>query len=137
MVSIVAVALVAAIIALPDLLRDAGSAAQANDAQSYADREIAGGNGIVVDQEAAYAARALIPPDEGYHVAIDPDYDGGTDLTHDHLAGYFRYFLLPRRPREGAARWIVCYGCNIAEYGPGAEVVWRGAEDISILRLGS
>ena len=46
---------------------------------------------------------------------------------------YFRYFLMPRRPVQGAV-WIVCYGCDIAEYDD-AEVLWRGPEDTSIVRV--
>lgn len=134
---IIAIAVTAVASGVPTLLRDAGSEARRNDALSFSDREIAGGNGIVVDQEAVYAARALIPEGASYHVAVDPDYEAGTELTRDHVASYFRYFLLPRRPLEGGAQWIVCYGCNLAEYGPDADIVWRGEGDISIVRVGS
>jgi hypothetical protein len=134
---IVAIASVAVLVAYPSLIRDVGSEAEANDALSFPDREVAGGNGIVVDQAAVYAARALIPEDESYHVAVGAGYEGGTDLTRDHVASYYRYFLMPRRPVEGGASWIVCYGCDLSEYGPAAEILWRADDDISIVRVGT
>lgn len=131
----VVVALGAVGVGYPTLLRDSSADARANDALAFADREIAGGNGVVVDQTAVYAARALIPEHAAYHVSVGPDYEG-TDLTLEHVAGYYRYFLMPRRPVEGA-RWIVCYGCDLDAYGPGADVVWKTEADISIVRLPS
>ena len=128
-----AVALVAVVLAYPGLLRDLDDEASGNSALSFADREVAGGNGLVADQVAVYAARGLIPEDERYHVAVSPDYEGGSDLTVDYVDSFYRYFLMPRRPAEDAP-WIVCYGCDVAEYGDEAEVVWRGDDDISILR---
>jgi hypothetical protein len=135
-VFLVATAMIAALVTYPGLIRAQGDHATRNSAQSYIDREVAGGNGLVADQEAVYAARALIPADATYHVAIAPDYTGGDELTHDHVASYFRYFLLPRRPAEGAP-WIVCYGCDLTEYGPAVEVLWRGDDDISIVHVSS
>ena len=132
--ALVAIAALTVVVSYPFVLRDVGDEASKSESLSFSDREIAGGNGIVVDQTVVYAARALIPEDESYHVAVAPDYAGGTDLTRDHVASYFRYFLMPRRPAEGAA-WIVCYGCDITEYGDRAEVLWRLDEDISIVRV--
>jgi len=135
-VALVAIAVVAVLVSYPFVLRDIGDEASTSGSLSFSDREIAGGNGIVVDQTVVYAARALIPEDESYHVAVAPDYAGGSDLTRDHVASYYRYFLMPRRPVQGAG-WIVCYGCDVAEYGDRAEVLWRLDEDISIVRVGS
>ena len=135
-VALVAIAVVAVLVSYPFVLRDIGDEASTSVSLSFSDREIAGGNGIVVDQTVVYAARALIPEDESYHVAVAPDYAGGSDLTRDHVASYYRYFLMPRRPVQGAG-WIVCYGCDVAEYGDRAEVLWRLDEDISIVRVGS
>jgi hypothetical protein len=133
---LVAVAVVAVIVAYPTMVREVGSEASTSGSLSFSDREIAGGNGIVVDQSVVYAARALIPEDENYHVAVAPDYAAGGDLTRDHVASYYRYFLMPRRPVQGAP-WIICYGCDVAEYGAGAEVLWEGDENISIVRVGT
>jgi hypothetical protein len=135
-VFLVATAAIAVVVTYPGLVRESGDEASTNSAQTYIDRAVAGGNGLVADQEAVYAARALIPTDAAYHVAIAPDYTGGDELTQAHVASYFRYFLVPRRPAESAP-WIVCYGCDLAEYGPDAEVLWRGDDNVSIVHVPS
>ena len=81
-----------------------GDDASRNSALSFADREIAGGNGLVADQAAVYARAELIPEDATYHVIVGPGYEGGSDLTRAYVDSYYRYFLLPRRPADGARR---------------------------------
>jgi hypothetical protein len=125
---LVATTAIAVVVTYPRLLREGGDDAAKNSAQTYVDREVAGGNGLVADQQALYAARALIPPDATYHLAIAADYTGGDELTQGHVASC--------RPEERAP-WVVCYGCDLADYGSAAEVLWRGDEDISIVRVGS
>ena len=133
-VFLVGVTLGAVVLEYPSVLRDAGRDASRNSSLSYADREIAGGNGLVADQLAVYEAKGRIPVGETYHVVVSPSYVHGSSETVEHVAGYYRYFLLPRRPAEDA-RWIVCYGCDTASYGARAEVVWEGDDEISIMRL--
>jgi hypothetical protein len=133
-VFLVATAALAALVRYPGLLRELGSDALRNAALSYSDREIAGGNGLVADQGAVYAARGLIPRDASYDVAVGSEFEGGSDLTKDYVASYYRYFLLPRRPRERAP-WVVCYGCDLAEYGSSAKVLWEDRYGISIVRV--
>ncbi len=135
---LVATATASVVVGYSRLLRELGDDASRNSALSYADRDIAGGNGLVVDQAVVYAARGLIPSTAPYHVVVGQDYKSKSALTQGHVAGYIRYFLMPRRPVEGGAAWVVCYGCDLTEYGPDAEVVWREAEeDISIVRVRS
>jgi hypothetical protein len=124
---------VAVVVGYPTTLKDRSDAAARNAALSYADREIAGGNGLVADQQVVYEARARIPPDATYHVAVDQNFQAGSDLTVPYVAGYFHYALMPRRPAEDAP-WIVCYGCDLAKYGE-SEVVWRNDDGISIARV--
>jgi hypothetical protein len=131
---LVASVAIAVVVTYPRVLGDFGDDASRNSALSYTDRDIAGGNGLVADQVAVYAARGLIPDDTTYHVAVGPDYSGGSELTRDHVASYYRYYLLPRRPAEKAP-WIVCYGCDISEYGANADVVWEDDEGISIVKI--
>jgi hypothetical protein len=133
-VLVVAVTIAAVATKYPALLRDLGQEADGNSALSYADREVAGGNGLVADQTAVYAARGLIPTDETFNVVVDPSFEGGNDETVRYVASYYRYFLMPRRMTE-SARWVICYACDRAEYGDTAEVVWEGEEGISILRV--
>ena len=136
MLLLVATTAIAVVVTYPRLIREEDDDAAKNSAQTYVDREVAGGNGLVAEQGAVYAARALIPSDATYHVAIAADYAGGDELTQGHVASYFRYFLVPRRPEESAP-WVVCYGCDLSEHGADAEVVWRGEEDVSIVRVRS
>ena len=133
-VFLVVTATVAVLVRYPSLLRELDVGASRNSALSYSDREIAGGNGLVADQTAAYAARAIIPEDDDFNVVVDPGYAAGSDLTVDYVASYYRYFLMPRRLAE-AAPWIICYGCDLGEYGSSAKIVWQGSDDISIVRV--
>jgi hypothetical protein len=133
-VFLVALASAAVLYELPGVVQDFEEEAATNSALSYSDREIAGGNGVIADQSAAYAARALIREDETFHVAVGAAYTGGTSLTAPYVESYYQYFLMPRRPADDA-RWVVCYGCDVAEVEPEAEVVWRGSDDISIVRV--
>ncbi len=133
-VFLVAVTAVAVLLRYVDVLRGFQADASTNASLSFSDREVAGGNELVADQTAAYAARAIIPEHDSYHVAVDPGYAGGGALTVDHVAAFYRYFLLPRRPAESAP-WVICYGCDLEPYGPNATVVWQSPENICIVRL--
>jgi hypothetical protein len=108
--------------------------ADKNSALSFSDREVAGGNSIIVNQEAAYEARALIPPTEHYRVRTGPRLRNATALTATYVESWYRYFLMPRRPAADA-RWIICYGCDLAELGPRYDVRWRDSNGISIGHL--
>lgn len=131
---LVCVAAVAVVVRYPAVLREADQDASRNSSLSYADREVAGGNGLVADQAALYEARGRIPKNETYHVAVGTGYEGGSDLTVPYVESYYQYFLMPRRPAEDA-RWLICYGCDLEQYGSRAEVVWQSSEDITIARL--
>src|SRR5438093_7300229 len=78
--------------------------ATTNSRLSLADRAIAGGNSIIVDQQAAYEARALIPRSESYRVVTGSPVKDATSLTATFVGTWFRYFLMPRRPAD-EARW--------------------------------
>ena len=133
-VFLLAVTLVAAAIRYAPSARDLHQTASRNSALSFSDREIAGGNSVLPDQTAAYEARGLIPEDETYHVAFGHDYAEGTPLTRPYTESYYLYFLMPRRPSDDPS-WLICYGCDLAEYGDRARVEWRGPDDVSIVRI--
>ena len=133
---LVAAALVAVVIRYPGVLRDANSDASSNSGLSYADREIAGGNGLVADQDAVYTARGVIPEGDTFRVDVGPEFKGGSELTRPYVESYYRYFLLPRRSAEDA-QWVICYACDLARYGSDVDVVWEGTEGISIARVGA
>lgn len=108
-----------------------GDTASANSRLSYADREIGGGNSIVVDQEAAYEARGLIPPSAQYRVVTGGRLKNAAPLTGSFVDGWYRSFLIPRRPSP-TARWVICYGCDVGALGGSYVVRWQDTNGISI-----
>jgi hypothetical protein len=110
-----------------------GDTAGRNATLNFDDREFAGGNSLVVDKRALYEARALIPEDGSYRVATGPGVEGATELTEPYIDQFARSFLMPRRPKPDAS-WILCYGCDVSELGPGVEVVWENGAGIALAR---
>jgi hypothetical protein len=108
-----------------------GDRAHANSELSYTDRALAGGNGIIVDQEAANEAQVLIPRSATFRVRVSA-VRNATPLTSTFAESWYRYFLMPRRPAADA-HWVICYGCDTSELGA-YSVRWRDDEGISILR---
>ena len=108
--------------------------ARRNSRLSYADREFAGGNGIVVDQEVLYQARARIPESATYHVKVVRRVTGATDLTVPYVSSFATYFLMPRRQAEDAP-WVICYGCRRSDLPERAHIVWAQGAGISIARI--
>ena len=133
-VFLVLVTAVAAVFAYPGVIHELGDEASSNSRLSFTDREIAGGNGVVDDQRAVYEARARIPVDGTYQMAVSDDFVAESALTNLYVANYFEYFLMPRRPAEGAP-WVICYGCDVDAFGAGATEVWTNDEGISILEV--
>jgi hypothetical protein len=111
-----------------------GDTATSNSSQSYDDREIAGGNSVVVDQVAAYEARGLIPRSATYRLVTGPGLRTSTELTQTFVGDWFRYFLMPRRPRPDA-RWVICYGCDTAALGGSYAARWADDKGISVGQL--
>lgn len=124
-------AAVAALIHYPAALSELSDIVRDNSTQSYADREIAGGNAVIPDQALAYAARAIIPETESYEVVLGEPSEDWSELTAQHAPGWLRYFLMPRRQVVGAS-WVVCLRCDRAALG--AEAVWEGDAGLAILR---
>jgi hypothetical protein len=108
-----------------------GDTATTNSVLSYDDREIAGGNSLIVDQTVAYEARRLIPEDAEYRFIIGSGLHKRTPLTENNAEGWFQYFLMPRHPQPGA-NWIICYGCERAQIGGSSVVRWHDEDGISI-----
>lgn len=113
---------------------EADDRAGENAALSYADRNVGGGNSIVADQSAVFEARGRIPENEPFEVVVGEPVEGWSELTQAFVASWFRYDLLPRRPRRGA-EWVICYACDRATLGE-VEVVWEGDDGTAILRRG-
>ena len=119
----------------PRAIDQLGDDASRNASLSFADRDVAGGNSIVPDQFVAYEARALIPEEERYRVAVGPNLKDKTDLTERFAYPWMTYFLMPRRPSDSAS-WVVCFGCDTSELGGPFKVLWQDEEGISIGRVG-
>jgi hypothetical protein len=130
----VVIALAVGVVYYVKALSQLGDSATRNSAQTFEDREIAGGNSILVDQRVAYEARALIPESETYRVVTGSNLRERTVLTEAYAESWFTYFLMPRRP-SGEARWIICYGCAPSTLGAPYEVRWQNRKGISIGRL--
>ena len=127
-------ALVAAVLVrYPVAVRDAGRSARDNSALGYLDREIAGGNSVVVEQLAMVEARGSIPTDASYEVIVGEPTAAWSELTSRFITGFALSYLLPRRQEPGAP-WVLCYGCDRSQL-PGAEVVWEDLEQgIALLK---
>ena len=128
----VAVTVVGVLIQLPGVLRDAHRDARKYVGLSYADREVGGGNSVVVDQTAVYVFRALIPKDETFEVLVGEPQPDWSNLTQTSTLDWFRADLVPRRIEAGAP-WVICYACDRAAVGE-ATVMWEGRGGISLLR---
>jgi hypothetical protein len=128
----IALAMTIASIYYAKALSRLGDRAESNSALSFSDREIAGGNSVVIDQEAAYEARVLIPASARYRVLTGDRIRNATSLTLAFVDGWFKYFLMPRRP-AGDAHWTICYGCELSTLVPPGQVRWRDVNAISII----
>ena len=127
----VVVVAIAVLVRYPDAFRAANANARANASLDLLDSQAGGGNSVIPDQRLLFEARALIPPDGTFAVAVGPRQDGWTDLTATYAETFLRYFLLPRRA-AGDARWILCFACDRGGYRDG-RVVWEGEDGLSIL----
>jgi hypothetical protein len=132
MVLWLALVLSALAVRYPDTFRAANQTARANAALDLLDREIGGGNSVIPDQEVLLEARARIPVNATFAVAVGEPQQGWTDLTATYAETFFRYFLLPRRVGPNAP-WILCLACDPNAF-PGTRPVWKGENGIVILR---
>jgi hypothetical protein len=127
---------VALVVRYPAAIRDAGRSAGDNSALSYLDRDIAGGNSVVVDQLAMVEARGSIPKDGTYEVIVGEPTPAWSELTATFAGAFALSYLLPRR-QEAGAPWVLCYGCDRSQL-PGAQVVWEDVEQgVALLKRAS
>ena len=134
-VYVAAAALLLVAVELPKAVRGLGRDAATNAALSYADRDVGGGNSVIADQLLAYEATSIIPRRASYRVVIGPRLTKHATLSTASLQGWLRYFLMPRRPADGAT-WVVCYGCDQSRLGAPYKPLWSDEYGISVGRLG-
>jgi len=127
-----ALALGLVVVRFPQSFADANRTARANASLDLVDRAIGGGNSVVPDQGLLLEARARIPPDETFRVALGERQTGWSDLTAPFAETFATFFLLPRRT-DPDAEWILCFACERAEF-PAADAVWEGEYGLSLLR---
>jgi len=132
----VATSLVVLTVELPKAVGRLGDSARSNAALSFADRNVAGGNAVLADQQLAYQARLIIPPHASYWVVTGSKLTKQAALPVSSMPGFLHFFLMPRRPVDGAS-WIVCYGCETSRWGNRYEVLWQDDYGISVGRLRS
>jgi hypothetical protein len=130
----VGVSIVFGAIYFPRALSGFHETASNNSALSFSDREVAGGNGIVADQEAVYQAQAIIPRNAKYRVVTGSALKKPAPLTLAFVETWYRSFLMPRRTAADA-RWIICYGCEVSKLGRPYAILWQDDDGISIGRL--
>ena len=118
----------------PQAFAGANRTARANAELDYLDREFGGGNSVLPDQTIAIEARARIPEDDAFVVAVGAPREDWSELAvPDAIDTYMRYFLLPRR-HDDDAPWVLCFACDPNAY-PGSEAVWADEESgMAILR---
>jgi hypothetical protein len=122
------------VIYYPRTIQSLDRRADENSSLSFQDRAIAGGNGVVVTQDALVYARAVIPRDASYQVVVGPNLPDQKRQFLAFVPDFFRYYLMPRRP-SNAPSWIVCYGCERSRLGDRFQVVADIGEGIAIGRL--
>ncbi len=105
-----------------------------NASLDYADRQVAGGNGVVGSQALAYQARAWIPEGAEYTVVVGPALQGQTELTPLYAADYLRYFLFPR-VQDADASWVLCYGCDETALRGSYERLFDAGDGMTLGRL--
>jgi hypothetical protein len=117
----------------PDVFRDANATARANASLDWVDRQLGAGNSVLPSQSIAVEAMGRIPESDAFTVAVGERRPGWSELAVPYVIdAYMRYFLLPRRARPDAP-WILCFACDRADHA-GAEPVWEGEDELSILR---
>lgn len=132
-IGIVVVACAVAAAYYVNAIRDLDTKASDNSALDFQDRQIAGGNAVVISQDPLAWARALIPPTATYRVVTGPHLSETTGFEI-YVWEYFRYFLMPRRPSDDAS-WIICYGCDASQWGDSYEVLADAGNGVTVGRL--
>lgn len=118
-------------------LRELTNLASANAELSVADRRLAGARALDISGDFLLWADAVVGEHETYRVETGSNVVVSTPVTLEAVRGYVRYLLQPRRPTTMRdPDWLLCYGCDLAEWPTFAEV-WSDGVGIAIGRLDS
>jgi hypothetical protein len=117
-VLVVAAALVCGLVEFPSAFRELQGRASANAAQPAELRPLAGARGVDISSPFMLAAAAVIPEDGTFVVVTGPHISVSTPITLTALAPFMQTWLLPRRAVDSkSAQWLLCYGCDLSQWG--------------------
>jgi len=112
------------------------SNADQNAARGYLNHLYADPHNILGRPKVFVDALAWMPEDATYAVITGPRMDVRGSLARPLASAYLRFLLLPRRRTEPAsARWLFCYGCDVASLGGRFQVLSDGGQGILFGRL--
>lgn len=124
---------ISALVSYPSRVGDLGRVASDNSALSFQDRLIAGGNAVVTTRSALHYAQALVPYDGTYRLVVGPNVSVKSP-QQVFVDQFFRYYLVPRRPSPTAS-FVICYGCDQAQLGPGWQPMYDLGNGVVIGRI--
>jgi hypothetical protein len=129
-------ALVFTLVEYPSAFRSVQNRADASDAQTALQRQLAGALAIDVSSEFLEQARALVPKHATYYMRWGDHVRVTTPVTLGGVAGYTQFFLLPRRQAvTEKANWLLCYGCDLSDWQGRIKVLWTDNAGILIARV--
>ena len=108
---------------LPSLLHDAQTA----HAVPAPLRPLAGAFQTDIDRTYLLAASAYIPPYATYFFDQGSGVVSGNTASAPSARPVTEFWLYPRRPVATArqARWLICYGCDLAPWTGRVRIVWQ------------
>ena len=123
---LVAAVAVFALWQLPSSYRNDSNQAAANERRTQEERQILGGLAIDIDRDYLVQAQRLVPRNARYSVQIGENVALSTPITLPAVPGYTQFLLSPRRQtRAETATWLLCYGCDFAQWRGRYVPVWE------------
>jgi len=135
-VLVAAAALVTGLVEFPSAFHELQSRAAANAALAPELRPLEGARGVDISSPFMLAASALIPRNETFVVATGPNIQVSTPITLTALAPFMQTWLLPRRAADPKdAQWLLCYGCDLGQWGRRLDVKYNDGTGAVIARI--
>ena len=135
-VLVVAAALVCGLVEFPSAFRELQSRSSANAALPAELRPLAGARGVDISSPFMLAARDLVPEGQTFVVVTGPHIQISTPITLTALPPFMQTWLLPRRAAdEKTAQWLLCYGCDLSQWGKRLDVKYDDGTGAVIARI--
>jgi len=133
---VLAAALACGLIEFPAAFRDLQTRAAANATQPADYRPLTGARGVDISSPFMLAADSLIPVGETFVVETGSHVQVSTPITLTALAPFMQTWLLPRRAVDAkSAQWLLCYGCDLGQWGRRLDVKYNDGSGIVIARV--